>query len=355
MKLTHSGQSLRLAAPFTHARGSWSQVDAIVAGIEHDGRIGHGEGVPSQRRGDSCASAREFLDQAAGVLGTDPFAFAERAPRLRHIAERLGPQPAAHAALDIALHDLCGQLAGLPLWRLLGLRRHGPPTTWTISLADPDTMARDAEHAHGFHRLKIKLGGGDGLDLDRLRAVRTVTTTPLVVDVNERWTLAEAQDILPRLAEFDVVLVEQPLPAHDPDAELLARQSSLPIYLDEECSSAADVARSAGRAHGVNLKLSKCGGIRELLAAAVTARAHGLHIMIGCDLESSLGITAAAHLASIADHVDLDGNLLLAEDPWNGVDLVDGVQIPPADPGLGVHALAALRITEGVGNAPNGP
>ncbi|MDQ3151058.1 MAG: dipeptide epimerase, partial [Actinomycetota bacterium] len=201
----------------------------------------------------------------------------------------------------------------------------------------------------------IKLGGGDGLDLDRLRAVRTVTTTPVVVDVNERWTLAEAQDILPRLAEFDVVLVEQPLPAHDPDAELLARQSSLPIYLDEECSSAADVARSADRAHGVNLKLSKCGGIRELLAASITARAHGLHIMIGCDLESSLGITAAAHLASIADHVDLDGNLLLAEDPWNGADLVDGVQIPPADPGLGVHALAAHRITEGVGNAPNGP
>lgn len=338
MKLTHRVQTLHLAAPFTHARGSWSQVDTIVASIEHDGRIGHGEGAPSARRGDSCASAQNFLDQAAGALGSDPFAFAERAPRLRALTEQVGPQPAAQAALDAALHDLCGQLTGLPLWRLLGLQRPGPPTSWSISLADPDTMARNAEDTHGFHRLKVKLGGGDGLDLDRLRAVRSVTATPVVVDVNERWTLALAQAILPQLAELHVVLVEQPLPAHHPDAELLTRQSPLPIYLDEECSSAADVARSAGRAHGVNLKLSKCGGIRELLRAAITARAHGLQIMLGCDLESSLGITTAAHLASVADHADLDGNLLLATDPWSGVQLVDGMQVPPADPGLGVHA-----------------
>jgi L-Ala-D/L-Glu epimerase / N-acetyl-D-glutamate racemase len=228
------------------------------------------------------------------------------------------------------------------VWRLLGLRRAGPPTSWTIWLGDPDDMARRAELVRGrFRRLKLKLGGGDGLDVERVRAVRGVADQPLQVDVNEGWDEAEALESLPQLAELGVQYCEQPLPAGDP--AVLKGRSPIPVYLDEDCHTLADVATCAARADGINVKLAKSGGIREAVRMVHAARALGLGVMLGCMVESGLGISAGTQIASLCDHVDLDGNLLLAEDPCPGVEFADGVQLPPLEPGLGVAAEALSR------------
>jgi L-Ala-D/L-Glu epimerase / N-acetyl-D-glutamate racemase len=248
-------------------------------------------------------------------------------------------QFAARAAVDAALHDLCGKLAGEPVWRFLGLERAGPPTSWTIGLGTPDEMAERARRAQAsgrFKRLKLKLGGGDGRDVDRVRAVRDVTDVPLQVDVNEYWSLDETLKTLPRLAELGVEYCEQPLPAGDPGGAALKKDAAIPVYVDEDCHTLADVAPCASIAHGVNIKLAKSGGIGEAIRMAHAARALGLGVMLGCMVESGLGIAAGAAMAGLCDHVDLDGNLLLAEDPSPGVEFVDGVQVPSERPGLGV-------------------
>src|SRR5205085_5696211 len=185
---------------------------------------------------------------------------------------------AARAPINAALHDLCGKLTGLPVWRLLGLKRAGPPTSWTIWLGDPDDMARRAERAAAdgrFRRLKLKLGGRDGLDLERVRAVRSVTELPLQVDVNEYWTLDEALELLPQM---DIQYCEQPLPAGDPDGAELRRRSPVPIYVDEDCHTLGDIAGCAEIAHGVTIKLAKSGGIREAVRMTHAARALGLGV-----------------------------------------------------------------------------
>ena len=203
-------------------------------------------------------------------------------------------------------------------------------------LGDPDDMARRAQAAErrGFRRLKLKLGGGDGLDLDRVLAVRGATDLPLQADVNEWWTLEEALELLSRMP---LQYCEQPLPAGDPDGPELKRRSPIPIYVDEDCHTLADVAPCAERAHGINLKLAKSGGIREAVRMVHAARALGLGVMLGCMVESGLGIAAGAAIASLFDHVDLDGNLLLAHDPRPGVVFEDGIQLPSREPGLGVR------------------
>jgi L-alanine-DL-glutamate epimerase-like enolase superfamily enzyme len=225
---------------------------------------------------------------------------------------------------------------GLPLHRLLGLRPSGPPTSWTVWLGDPDDMARRAEGAvaRGFRRLKLKLGGRDGLDLERVLAVRAVSDLPLQVDVNEYWSLEEALELLPQMP---IDYCEQPLPAGDPDGPELKRRSPLPIYVDEDCLTLADVAECAERAHGVTIKLAKAGGLRNAVAMVHAARALGLGTMLGCMVESGLGIAPGAQIASLFDHVDLDGNLLLGRDPWQGLAFVDGIQRPSSEPGLGVR------------------
>jgi L-Ala-D/L-Glu epimerase len=325
--------TLRLAETFTISRHSEDEADVVHVELEHGGHTGYGEAAPIERYDESARSALAFLEEAGGPLGDDPFALEEIGSRL---AERPGEQ-AAKAALDGALHDLCGKLLGVPVWRFLGLPQSGPPTSWTVWLGDPDDMARRAEKVSGrFKRLKLKLGAKDGQDVDRVRAVRGVTDVPLQVDVNEYWTLDEALEALPQLQKLGVEYCEQPLPAGAPEGPELKARSPIPIYVDEDCHTAADVADCAGRAHGINIKLAKSGGIREAVRMAHAARALGLGVMLGCMIESGLGIAAACQAASLCDHVDLDGNLLLAHDPWPGVRLVDGVQTPAAAPGLGV-------------------
>jgi L-alanine-DL-glutamate epimerase-like enolase superfamily enzyme len=252
---------------------------------------------------------------------------------------RLPPREfAARAAIDAALHDLQGKLVGRPVYQLLGLARLGPPTSWTIWLGDPDDMARRAEKVGDrFRRLKLKLGGLDGLDADRVAAVRAVADVPLQVDVNEAWSIDEALELLPKLGALGVEYCEQPLAAGDPGGARLKAASPIPIYVDEDCHTLADVAACAERAHGINVKLAKSGGIREAVRMVHAARGLGLGCMLGCMVESGLGIAAGAHIASLFDHIDLDGNLLISHDPWPGVEFVDGIQAPADRPGLGVE------------------
>jgi len=329
---------LRLAQTFTISRESQDEADVVEVELRHGDQSGFGEAAPIERYDESAESALAYLEANAEALGDDPFALDEIFDRLPR------EQFAARAAIDAALHDLQGKLLGLPVHRLLGLRRTGPPTSWTVWLGDPDDMARRAEKttADGrFRRLKLKLGGRDGLDVERVRAVRGVTDLPLQVDVNEYWSLDEALEYLPQM---ELQYCEQPLPAGSEDGPELKRKSPVPIYVDEDCHTLDDVATCAERAHGINIKLAKSGGIREAVRMAHAARALGLGVMLGCMIESGLGISAGAHMSSLCDHVDLDGNLLLAEDPWPGVELVDGVQLPSSSPGLGVrHSVPSSR------------
>ena len=333
MELAYRTATLRLAEPFTISRSTSLEEEVVWVELAHDGVFGFGEAQPQEHYGESVAGATAFLDEAQGLLGDDPFALEAIEARLRG----LPGNTAARAALDAALHDLCGKLLGQPVWRLLGLSPTGPPTSWTIWLGNPDDMARRAEALAGrFRRLKLKLGGRDGLDVERVRAVRGVTTLPLQVDVNEYWELDEALENVRELAALGVEYVEQPLPAGDAGGAELKKHSPLPVYVDEDCLTLKDVHDCAQRSHGINIKLAKSGGIREAVRMAHAARALGLGVMLGCMIESGLGIAAACQVASLCDHVDLDGNLLLAEDPWPGVELREGVQVPSDRPGLGV-------------------
>jgi L-alanine-DL-glutamate epimerase-like enolase superfamily enzyme len=324
---------LQLAETFVIARDATDYSDVLHVSVSHEGVTGIGEAAPIDRYGESVESAKAFVEEHSGVLGDDPFS-------LEDIGERLAAAPreqAAKAAIDAALHDLQGKLLDLPVFRLLGLPRSGPPTSWTVWLGDPDDMARRAEKAaSSYRRLKLKLGGGDGLDVERVRAVRAVTDLPLMVDVNEWWSLDEALESLPQLAELGVEYCEQPLRARDEGGRLLKDRSPIPIYVDEDCHTLADVLECAEIAHGINIKLAKSGGIREGIRMAHAARALRMGVMLGCMLESGLGIAAGCCVAPLCDHVDLDGNLLLREDPFPGVELVDGVQVPALAPGLGV-------------------
>jgi L-alanine-DL-glutamate epimerase-like enolase superfamily enzyme len=338
VELTHRRATLRLAEPFRISRSTSVEEEVLHVEIRHEGTSGHGEAQPQEEYGETIESASSFLDEAAELIGDDPLALEEIGRRL---AER-PRQQAAKAAVDAALHDLCGKVLGVPVWRLLGLDRAGPPTSWTIWLGDPDDMARRAERIGSrFRRLKLKLGGGDGLDVERVRAVRSVTDLPLQVDVNEYWNVDEAIENVRKLADLDVQYVEQPLAAGQPEGARLKKESPLPIYVDEDVHTLEDVRAAADRAHGINIKLAKSGGVREAVRMVHAARALGLGVMLGCMVESSLGIAAACQIASLCDHIDLDGNLLLAEDPWQGIELRDGVQLPSEEPGLGVHEAVA--------------
>lgn len=326
----------RLERPFRISRGVQDVAELIQITVEHGGVRGHGEAAPQEDDGQTVDAALEALTDCGEVLGDDPFALDE-------IEERTQPwreATAAMAGLDAALHDLCGKLVGVPVWRLLGLPRVGAPTTLTVSLDVPAAMAQDAgrwlARFPDVRYLKLKLGAGDGRDVERVRAVRAVTALPFLVDANAAWSLDEAVETIDALSGLDVRFVEQPLAPRDPAGAELKARSALPVVVDEDCHDLSDVARCAEIAHGINIKLVKCGGIREAVRMVHAARALDMRVMMGCMVESSLGIAASASIAALVDVVDLDGNLLLAEDPWRGLQWTDGRQVPSERPGLGV-------------------
>ncbi len=323
---------LRLRHTFRIARGASDVRENLLVELSADGHVGWGEAAPIRRYDETRATARAAVAAMAPRL-RDVRAYAQAAARAAVAGQR-----SAEAALDMALHDLAARRLGVPVYELLGLdARQAPPTSFTIGLDTPEVVATKVREASDFAVLKIKLGSDD--DREVLSAVRDCTRQPLRVDANEGWTLDGALERLEWLARLGVEFVEQPLPAGQiEDTRALRRRSPLPFFADESVHTAADIPGLVGAFDGINIKLMKCGGLGEALRMIAVARAHGLKVMLGCMIESSLGIAAAAQLLSLVDHADLDGHLLLAEDPFEGLRFADGCVRPGEGPGLGVAA-----------------
>lgn len=251
------------------------------------------------------------------------------------------PHPAARAAVSAALLDLAAKQARKPLWEFLGLANQAPPSSFTIGIDEPEIMRAKAREARSYKILKIKVG--TPRDEEILALLREEAPYARIrVDANTGWTAAQTIGLLPMLREYNVELIEQPVPADDyAGLAAVTKASDIPIIADESCRVAADVEKLAGRVHGVNIKLAKCGSILEGVRIAEAARAHGMQVMLGCMIETTLGIAAAIQFASLADYVDLDGAALLANDPFKGphIDETGRVDFNTA-PGLGVTRLA---------------
>jgi L-Ala-D/L-Glu epimerase len=325
--------NLALAEEFGISRGSRTTQSVVQVELEHDGIVGRGEAAPVYYCGESIGSAASFLSEAApALIGHDPFALEAIGSRL----EDVDGEAAGKAALDAALHDWIGKRLGLPVWRLLGLSPDAPPTSYTIGIDSLEGTRDRARRARGYRALKVKVGAPE--DLARLEAVRAEFSAPLRVDANEGWTLESARELMPELVELGVELVEQPFPAADLDSFRALRELAPrpPVIVDEGCHDLSDVAGVADYADGINVKLAKSGGIREAVRMIHAARALRLHVMLGCMIESQLGVAPAVAIASLADWADLDGHLLLSDEPFTGLRLEDGRVLPSHDPGLGV-------------------
>lgn len=325
---------LRTRDPFGIARGTHQTFENVLVRLRDGTHVGWGEAAPSRRYGEDAASVQAALTRVRGRIDLDPFALEVCE---RELARALPEDGAARAALDIALHDLLGKRVGLPLFRLLGLERlEAPPTSFTIGIASREETRRKTAAAASYPILKVKVGFPG--DVEAVREVaRSSGGKRLVADANEGWSREEALERIPLLRDCGVEWIEQPLPAGDLEGlRRLREQSPIPIVLDESVRRAADLPGLAGCADGINIKLMKCGGIREALRMIHVARALGLKILMGCMIESSIACTAAAHLAGLLDWADLDGAALLAEDPFEGMRLEGGRMRLPEGPGLGV-------------------
>lgn len=325
---------LSLRETFQIARGAADEETVVVAHLSRDGIVARGEGAPVDYWGETAETLIAAIEaEGAALLGEDLFAGEAISRRL---AAWDGPQ-GAKMALDGVVHDWVGKRVRQPVWRLLGADRVTPPTSYTIGIDTVEGTADRTRRATGYEVLKIKVGGPS--DLERLRAVRSETSARLRIDGNEGWDLDTARALTPELIELGVEFVEQPFPADDIDAFLAYREleKRLPVLIDEGCKDLGSVAGIAEYADGIVIKLSKCGGIREALRMIHAARALGLQVMLGCMIESELGIAQAAQLGSLVDYIDLDGHLLISSRPFTGLGLLDGCLVLSDRPGLGVE------------------
>jgi L-Ala-D/L-Glu epimerase len=327
---------LRTKHPFIIARGGQSDYQTIWVRLrDGDGNEGWGEAAPTKFYGETPESALSALNLYACEMPDDPFDLEETE---RRWGTKLRRNPAARSALSAALHDLVGKRLGVPVYRLWGLDpAKAPMSTFTIGLDTPEKLRAKVLEAAQYPILKIKLG--TDRDVEVLRTIRDTTDKEIRVDANCGWTVKRAIAMLPVLTEFGVTVLEQPLPPNELDglAEI-TRRASIPVIADESCETAVDIPRLVGKVDGINIKLAKCGSLREAVRMIAVARAHGMMVMVGCMIESSLGITAAAHFTPLVDIVDLDGAALLANDPFQGASIDGGRVILPDGPGLGVRA-----------------
>jgi L-alanine-DL-glutamate epimerase-like enolase superfamily enzyme len=299
-----------------------------------DGREGWGEAAPTKFYGETTETVLAALDTYGTHLPEDPFDLEEAERRWEEVLHR---NPSARAALSSALHDLVGKRLGVPVYRLWGLDpAKAPRSTFTIGIDTPEKMRAKVREAEQYPILKIKLG--TDRDVEILRTIRDTTDREIRVDANCGWTLKQTVRMLPVLEEFGVTVLEQPLPPDQLDglAEI-RRRADIPVIADESCETAADIPPLVGKVDGINIKLAKCGSLREAIRMIAIARAHGMTVMVGCMIESSIGITAAAHFTPLVDIVDLDGAALLADDPFVGATIDGGRVSLPSGPGLGVR------------------
>jgi len=325
---------LKLRHDWTIARGSSAVKRNVLTRITHGGIEGLGEAAPNARYREDAGSVLKALERLAPLLGDDASCTEEIVVRLETV---LPDGPAARASIDIALHDWIGKKQGVPLYRLFGADpARAPLTSMSIGIDDVPVMQERAREAAAFKILKIKVGRDN--DREILEGIRMVTDVPLYVDANEGWKDPRAAvEMIGWMKSMGVVLVEQPLPAADLDgARFLRDRVDLPIIADEAALALDDIAPLAQAFDGINVKLQKSGGLRMARRMIERARSLGMKVMLGCMVETSLGITAAAHLSPLADFADLDGHQLIEDDPFQGVLIRDGRLVLPDRPGLGI-------------------
>ncbi|HUV36050.1 MAG TPA: dipeptide epimerase [Patescibacteria group bacterium] len=349
MKISTATVRLNLRHTFRIARSADDFRESIVVRITGAGGEGFGEAAPIARYGQTAATAGRALSSLNGTIPGSP----EHIDRiLNDLGERFAAERAALSAIDIALHDLLGKRLGAPLYAILGLDpERTPVTSYTIGIDSPEIIRRKVEEAADYPVLKVKMGLEN--DYEIMETIRRLTDRPVRVDANEGWTEEEALEKIRWLEGRNVELIEQPLPADRLDeSRRLAERVSIPLFADESVHTAEDIPRLAGAFHGINIKLTKCGGIREAIRMIHTARACKMQVMLGCTIESSIGITAAAQISPLVDFADLDGNVLITNDPAAGVRTVRGKLVLPNAPGLGI-TVTDRSIRDALGGPPD--
>lgn len=334
LRLATEFQTLTTRHPFIIARGGQSEYRTVLVRLtDDDGLEGWGEAAATKFYGETPESVMAALAVYGTALPRHAFDLEEAE---RAWLSLLGGNGSARAALSAALHDLAGKRLGVPVYQMWGLDpARAPRSTFTIGIDTADRIRLKVREAAEYPILKIKLG--TERDLEILRAIREETDRELRVDANCGWTVKQTVEMLPVLTEFGVTVLEQPLVPQDLDglAEI-RRRASIPLIADESCRTLADIPLLAGKVDGINIKLAKCGSLREAIRMIAAARAHAMTVMVGCMIESSLGITAAAHFTPLVDIVDLDGAALLKDDPFAGASIAGGQVTLPSGPGLGV-------------------
>jgi L-alanine-DL-glutamate epimerase-like enolase superfamily enzyme len=335
VRLGYEPLDLVMLYEFRIAVSARQRCENLLVRVEHEGLEGIGEAAPARYYGESRPLAGAALDAWAPHLEEDPFALEAIGRRLDAV---LRGQWAARAALDMALHDWIGKRLGVPVWRLLGLDSEAAPRSCvTLGMAAPAEMEEKLETVRDFPRLKVKLGGPG--DVENLRMIRRRYQGRIQVDANTAWSPADAVRVLREIEPLGIELVEQPVPAADLEGLRWVRErSGIPVFADESVHHLSDLGNLAGRVDGVNLKIMKTGGLREMIRMIHAARALGLKVMLGSMVESSLALSAAAQLAPLADYLDLDGHWLLKDDPFEGAPREQGVIALSDRPGLGVVA-----------------
>lgn len=337
MKLSYRPYDLQLRHTFTVAGFSRDTTPVVLTEISYEGFTGYGEASMPPYLGESQESVMAFLAKADLGQFTDPFMLDDILAYVDGIQEG---NRAAKACIDIALHDLIGKMLGQPLWRLWGINPENTPmTSFTIGIDTPEVVKVKTGEAARFKVLKVKLGGGN--DREMIETVRSVTGVPLYVDVNQGWTdRQQALEMCHWLKEQGIEFVEQPLPkTRLEDMAWLTAHSPLPIIADEAFQRLPDVAAFKDIYSGINIKLMKSTGLREAHRMITVARAQGMKVMIGCMTETSCAVSAAAQLSPLVDWADLDGNLLISNDIYEGVKVIDGKVTLNDLPGIGIKML----------------
>ena len=329
---------LKLNHSFNLATMSRTTTPDVQVEIRLDSLTGYGEASMPPYLGESVESVMAFLDKVEPSRLSNPFAFEAVQAYLDSIAPG---NRAAKAAVDIALHDLAGKLAGRPWYELYGIDpTEIPYTSYTISNDTPEVLALKMEEAEPYKVWKVKMGVPG--DRELIETIRRHTDRPLCVDANQGWkTKEEALENILWLADRNVLFIEQPMDKADHEShKWLKEHSPLPIIADEAVQTSADIPAIAEAYDGINIKLMKSGGMHEVYKMAVTAKAMGLKVMIGCMTETSCAVSAATQLAGLADWLDLDGNLLISNDIFSGVKIIDGRPMPTSDPGIGITPIS---------------
>jgi L-Ala-D/L-Glu epimerase len=341
MNLRSAPYTLQLKHLFTVASGSRSTTPVMLVEIESEGIVGYGEASMPPYLGESQATAAAFLSRVDLARFSDPFCLED----ILHDVDALAPgNPAAKAAVDIALHDWVGKKFGQPWYRIWGLDPSKTPvTTFTIGIDTADVVRRKVREAGEYSVLKVKLGRDN--DREMIEVIREATDKPIRVDVNQGWTDREAAlRMIEWLATQNVELVEQPMPKERPDdTAWLRERSPLPLIGDESVQRLSDVAKVRGVFDGINIKLMKCTGMREARAMIALARSFSMKVMLGCMTETSCAISAAAQLSPLVDYADLDGALLVRNDPFVGATVVDGKVTLRDWPGIGANRLTIVN------------